>query len=184
MIDYDELALWQDGFFYDYIAPVGEPDYCSFMYDPAKTSFYKIVTKDNNFNSVKIKSGTILKFNESDTRRASFGLQGPFFHFAKGAFNTTLWRESIDYDEDGEIYKVLPLSPVVGNISEGKAQFGAQRLMFLNRVSPKQLFQKALKELEESPEETKMMNPLCYEEGVLPFLLEAWKKNKLAGYIY
>lgn len=187
MVDYDNLSLWCDESWYDYNAKIGKPNYCRFVYDPAKTNFYKLVTEHNipdGYNSVNIKSGTIMEYKNAEIAQAPFGLQGPFFHFSKGAFNTMLWRESLDYDWNGKIYKVQPLSPVVGNISEGKAQFGAERLMFLNKVSPKQMIKKALEEFEANCEQIKIMNPLCYDDKALPLIIKAWKKNKCSSYIY
>lgn len=187
MVDYDNLTLWYDGDLYDYDAGIDRPNYCRFVYEPGKTSFYKIVTKYNipdGCDSVNIKSGTVMEYKKSEIAQAPFGLQGPFFHFSKGAFNTMLWRESLDYDWNGKIYKVQPLSPVVGNICEGKAQFGAERLMFLNKISFKQMITKALQELEEDREQTMIMNPLCYDDKALPLIIRAWKKNKCSSYIY
>mgnify|MGYP003310047457 CR=1 FL=1 len=69
MVDYDNLTLWYDGDLYDYDAGINRHNYCRFVYEPGKTSFYKIVTDHNipdGCDSVNIKSGTIMEYKKSE----------------------------------------------------------------------------------------------------------------------
>lgn len=190
MPDYDSLELWHDGEWCnchaeDVFCGMEHPEFnlCKFIYDSAKTSFYKIVP-EKPCGSFAIKCGTIIEAKETVTRKAPLALHGPFFHFAKGAFNTLLWHDVLAWDYKSRIYKVKPLTTVVGNDCEGKAQYGAQKLMFLNKVPFNQMLKKALQELDENREQIIRMNPLCYEDKKIEAIITAWKKHKISDQVY
>ena len=73
---------------------------------------------------------------------------------------------------------------MVGNDCEGKAQYGAQKLMFLNRVSFNQMLKKALQELDENREQIVRMNSLCYEDKTIEAIINAWKKHRVSELVY
>lgn len=190
MPDYDSLELWYDGercnchaedVFYEMECP--EFNLCKFIYDPANTSFYKIVP-EKFCGSFSIKCGTIIEAKEHVARKVPLALHGPFIHFAKGAFNALLWHDTLAWDYKSRIYKIKPLTPVVGNDCEGKAQYGAQKLMFLNRVSFNQMLKKALQELDENREQIVRMNSLCYEDKTIEAIINAWKKHRVSELVY
>ena len=191
MPDYDNLELWYDGnwcnchaedVFYGMEHP--EFNLCKFIYNQEKTSFYKIVPRKSH-GSMTIKCGTIIEAQEPVAHKAPLALHGPFIHFAKGAFNALLWNDVFVQEYNNSmIYKVKPLTTVVGNDCEGKAQYGAQKLMFLNKVTYNQMLKKALQELEENREQIVCMNPLCYEEKTIEAIIRVWKKHKGSEYVF
>ncbi len=149
-----------------------------YKYISENTSFAKIAKIRRIDDLEKIPYGAVFTayplWEPSDVTIQS---KQPVLHFCDNAFDSMLWFSIFDTSQQNYFYRIIPLTEVIKQRCADKYQLfqcGANQIEFRNQIDKYKMFNMAISEYEQSPDEKEKL----YPNLDIPEIIKSWKIYK------